>query len=65
MKLVITILLGFILVSCQSKNTLPEFVEDPALQEDYIDKALDEAQSLIDSLENTTILNSEFKDTAQ
>jgi len=40
---------------------MPEFVtDDPELLEEYSNKALEEAQLLLDSLEQTPILNPEI-----
>lgn len=47
----------FILLSC-NRVDIPEFVtDDPEQIEEYSNKALEEAKLLLDSLEQTPILN--------
>jgi hypothetical protein len=47
------------LVSCKSKIEMPEFVtDDPKKLDEYSDQALLEAHQLLDSLEQTPILDS-------
>ncbi|HZH68625.1 MAG TPA: hypothetical protein VFD65_05445 [Chitinophagales bacterium] len=49
-----------LLLSC-NRVEMPEFVtDDPELLEEYSNKALEEAQLLLDSLEQTPILNPEI-----
>ena len=57
MKYLYLIILLF-LVSCQSKLDMPDFVtNDQAKLEEYADQALLEADQLLDSLEQTPILD--------
>lgn len=49
------------LTACKSKVEMPEFItNDPEKMEEYADKAIEEAQELLDSLENTPILNTDI-----
>ncbi|MCO5230055.1 MAG: hypothetical protein M9958_02745 [Chitinophagales bacterium] len=58
MKTLIAYILILIVVSsCQSKKNMPEFLTNDAVQQERnVDKAIEEAQVLLDSLENTAIL---------
>ncbi|MCO5248219.1 MAG: hypothetical protein M9887_04635 [Chitinophagales bacterium] len=55
-----TVIFSFILmlVACRSKETLPDFIKDDSKEnmEKQADKALQEANQLLDSLEQTPIL---------
>ncbi len=54
----IYLLILLLLVSCQSKLEMPDFVtSDQDELDQYADKALLEAQELLDSLEQTPILD--------
>lgn len=61
MKILIPLVFSICLLSCKSKNETPDFItnEEQKINE-YADKALEEAQELLDSLEQTPILNTDI-----
>lgn len=62
MRIFYTVFTSILLLGCNSKDEkLPEFISnDIDILNEYVDNALQEADVLLDSLENTPILNTEI-----
>lgn len=61
MKLICYFIFATAVIACSSEMEMPEFVtDDPALIKEYSEKAIEEAQLLLDSLEKTPVLNTEI-----
>lgn len=61
MKMICGLLMIFAVIACSSEVEMPEFVtNEPEQIEDFSQKAIEEAQLLLDSLEKTPVLNTEI-----